>query len=68
MQVLEGAYFLHEKGVGEESQLSYRGLAQSLEEFIGKTFNDWAGSVERELQRHLEVPLMAKHTSRNMYV
>ena len=38
--------------------MSYQGLAQSLEEFIGKTFNDWADSVERELQRYLEVPLM----------
>ena len=44
--------------MGEESLMSYQGLAQSLEEFIGKTFNDWADSVERELQRYLEVPLM----------
>ena len=63
-QVLEGAYFLHDKGVGEETQVSYQTLAQSLEEFIGKTFNDWAAGVDRELQRLLEVPLMSKHSSR----
>ena len=51
---------MREKGVGEESQVSYQGLAQSLDEFIGKTFSDWANGVERELQRYLEVPLMNK--------
>ena len=50
--------------MGEETQVSYQGLAQSLEEFIGKTFNDWASSVDRELQKLLEVPLMSKHSSR----
>ena len=60
-QVLESsAHFLHEKGVGEEVQLSYLQLAQNLEEFIGRTFNDWGEAVSRDLQRHLEVPLMSK--------
>ena len=68
IQALEGAYFLHEKGVGEETQVSYRLLAQSLDEFIGKEFNEWAGGVERELQKYLEVPLMTKITSKNVYV
>ena len=60
LQVLEGAYFLREKGVGEESQLSYQKLAQSLDEFIGKIFSNWADTVERELQVYLERPLMNK--------
>ena len=55
--------------MGEESQVSYQGLAQSLEEFIGKTFNEWADSVERELQRYLEVPLMKfKYASLCVYI
>jgi dynein heavy chain len=63
MKALEGAYFLHEKGVGEESQVSYQGLAQSLDEFIGKTFSKWADTVDRELQGYLERPLMNKPKS-----
>ena len=51
---------MYEKGVGEESQVSYQGLAQSLDEFIGKTFSHWADTVDRELQGYLERPLMNK--------
>lgn len=57
---MEQAFFLHEKGVGEEVHCQYLQLAQSLEEFIGKTFNEWVATVEKELLKHLEQPLMAK--------
>ena len=66
--MLEGAYFLREKGVGEEAQLSYLKLATSLEELIGKTFNDWGAIVDRELHKQLEVPLMSKLPSRYIHV
>ena len=66
--MLEGAYFLHEKGVGEEAQLGYLKLATSLEELIGKTFNDWGAIVDRELHKQLEVPLMSKLPSRYIHV
>ena len=57
---MEGAFYLYEKGIGEEVKLTYLQLAQSLEEFVGKTFNDWIALVERDLERHLETPLMQK--------
>lgn len=60
LQALEGAFYLHEKGIGEEVSYSYLQLAQVLEEFVGKTFNDWIALVEKELNRHLETPLMQR--------
>ena len=68
IQCMERAFFLHEKGTGEETQHQYLQLAQSLDEFIGKTFNDWVGTVDKELRKHLEQPLMAKCSSRGRYV
>ena len=47
--------------------VNYLKLAQNLEEYIGKTFNDWVVTVEKELARHLETPLMAK-LHNNKYV
>jgi len=63
MEYLEQAYFLHEKGVGEEVRFQYVSLAQSIEEFVGKTFNNWVITVEKELTKYLEVPLMVKSRS-----
>lgn len=68
-QCLEAAFYLYEKGIGEEVSFNYLKLAQSLEEYIGKTFNDWVVTVEKELARHLETPLMAKlHNNKYVYV
>ena len=39
---------------------TYLQLAQSLEEFVGKTFNEWIALVEKDLDRHLETPLMQR--------
>ena len=65
VQCLEAAFYLYEKGIGEEVSVSYLKLAQNLEEYIGKTFNDWVMTVEKELARHLETQLMAKiHNNR----
>ena len=60
MKALEQAHFLHHVGMGEETQQQYLSLAQSLEEFIGKLFNDWVATVDKELWKHLELPLMSK--------
>lgn len=51
---------MHEKGVGEEVSHSYLQLAQSLEESVGKMFNEWISLVEKELGQHLETPLMQR--------
>ena len=65
IQCLEAAFYLYEKGIGEEVSVNYLKLAQSLEEYIGKTFNGWVVTVEKELARHLETQLMAKiHNNR----
>ena len=67
-QCLEAAFYLYEKGIGEEVSVNYLKLAQNLEEYIGKTFNDWVVTVEKELARHLETPLMAKlHNNKYVY-
>lgn len=48
--------------------VTYLKLAQSLEEYIGKMFNEWVVTVEKELARHLETPLMAKlHNNRYVH-
>ena len=60
MKALEAANFLHHVGMGEETCQQYQQLAQAIDEFIGKTFNDWVSTVEKELWRYLEVPLMSK--------
>lgn len=65
MKVLENAYFLYEKGIGEESNYQFLHLVQSLEEFIGKTFNEWVATVEKELLKHLETPLLARSTHKS---
>lgn len=59
-QCLEAAFYLYEKGIGEEVSVNYLKLAQNLEEYIGKMFNEWVVTVEKELARHLETQLMAK--------
>jgi len=56
--------------VGEEVHHNYLQLAQSLEEFVGKMFTDWTNSVERELDKLLETPLMlriSKYTTSCIY-
>lgn len=60
MKALEGAHFLHHVGMGEETRQQYLQLAQAIEESIGRSFNDWVVTVEKELWRYLEVPLMSK--------
>lgn len=59
-QVLEKAFYLHEKGQGEEAKLQYLRLSQNLEEFVGKTFNEWVVTVDKDLDKNLELTLMAK--------
>ena len=55
MKALEAAHVLHHVGMGEETCQQYQQLAQAIDEFIGKTFNDWVSTVEKELWRYLEV-------------
>lgn len=54
----DASFYLYGKGVGEEVHQSYLQLAQGLEEFVGKTFNDWVITVDKEMGRHLETQLM----------
>lgn len=56
---MEGAFYLYEKGVGEEVHYGYLQLAQNLEEYVGKMFNDWVVTVEKELSKYLDTQLMA---------
>ena len=61
-QALERAFFLHEKGQGEEAKLQYLQLAQAFEEFIGKRFNDWVVNVDKELGKYLNQPLICRYS------
>ena len=65
---MEKAYYLREKGYAEEVMMIYQQLSQNLEEFVGKMFNEWGSSVDKDLKRHLEVPLMCKSSSRYIYM
>jgi dynein heavy chain len=66
MKSLEFAFFLHEKGQGEEAKCQYLQLAQLLEEFVGKNFNDWVVTVEKELTKYLDQPLMIRYVIQYM--
>lgn len=56
---------MYEKGIGEESNYQFLHLVQSLEEFIGKIFNEWIATVEKELLKLLETPLLARSTQKS---
>jgi dynein heavy chain len=61
MQVLENSRdFLPPAGVGDEARAQYKQLAQALEEFVSKMFDEWASTVSHDQLKKLEVPLMAR--------
>ncbi|XP_066267393.1 dynein axonemal heavy chain 2-like isoform X1 [Branchiostoma lanceolatum] len=60
MQTLGKAFFLPKTGSGAEASTQYQQLAQALDEFIRKMFNEWTGTVERDLGKRLEIPLMCR--------
>ena len=66
-KALEKAFFLHEKGQGEEAKFQYLQLAQALEEYIGKLFNEWIVTVEKDLGKYLDRPLIVKLVHLYMY-
>ena len=59
-KALEKAFFLHEKGQGEEAKFQYLQLAQALEEYIGNIFNEWIVTVEKDLGKYLDQPLISR--------
>ena len=67
-KALEKAFFLHEKGQGEEAKFQYLQLAQALEEYIGKLFNEWIVTVEKDLGKYLDRPLIVKLVSTLVHV
>ena len=66
-KALEKAFFLHEKGQGEEAMFQYLQLAQALEEYIGKLFNEWIVTVEKDLGKYLDRPLIVRLVHLYMY-
>lgn len=61
MEVLEKSRdFLPPAGVGDEVRSQYQQLAQALEEFVSKMFDEWAYTVSHDQLKKLEVPLMAR--------
>lgn len=47
MQVINSAFYLPQIGTGEEIRTQYQQLAQALDEFVRKTFNEWTALVDK---------------------
>ena len=47
MDVINKAFYLPRIGAGEEIRNQYTQLSQALEEFVGKTFQEWALSIDK---------------------
>ena len=47
-------------GSGKETKAAYEQLVAALDEFVRKTFNDWAVMVDRQSFKRLECPLMVR--------
>nr|XP_039250408.1 dynein heavy chain 2, axonemal-like [Styela clava] len=60
MEVLNNAFFLPEIGLGQETRTAYTQLAQALDEFVRKTFNEWTSTVDDQCIRKLDRSLMQK--------
>lgn len=50
MDVINKAFYLPRIGAGEEIRNQYQQLSQALEEFVGKTFQEWALSIDKVCQ------------------
>ncbi|XP_031567025.1 dynein heavy chain 2, axonemal-like, partial [Actinia tenebrosa] len=64
MEVLDKAFFLPQIGSGDEIRTQYQQLAQALDEFVRKTFNEWTATVDKESAKLLEIPLMKRNQER----
>ncbi|KAL5251273.1 hypothetical protein ACHWQZ_G016836 [Mnemiopsis leidyi] len=60
MDVINKAFYLPRIGAGEEIRNQYQQLSQALEEFVGKTFQEWALSIDKDLGHLLDAPLMSR--------
>ena len=49
---------------GEEIKQQYQQLAQALDEFVRKVFNEWTATVEKDTSKLLDTTLMARNTHR----
>ena len=50
--------------VGEEIKQQYQQLAQALDEFVRKVFNEWTATVEKDTGKLLDTALMARNIHR----
>ena len=48
--------------LGEEIKQQYQQLAQALDEYVRKMFNEWTTTVEKDTNNMLDVPLMCRST------
>ncbi|XP_066933177.1 dynein axonemal heavy chain 2-like [Clytia hemisphaerica] len=61
--VLKNAKALPMVGLGEEIKQQYQQLAQALDEYVRKTFNEWTTTVDKDTNKLLDVPLMCRSSS-----
>ena len=59
-KVLENTQHMLKIGSGKETKAAYEQLVAALDEFVRKTFNDWAIMVDRQSFKRLECPLMVR--------
>ncbi|XP_065644391.1 dynein axonemal heavy chain 2 isoform X2 [Hydra vulgaris] len=61
---LKEATFLPKVGLGDEIKQQYSQLAQALDDYVRKLFNEWTNTVEKDTVKLLDVPLMCKNTQK----
>lgn len=67
MDVINKAFYLPRIGAGEEIRNQYQQLSQALEEFVGKTFQEWALSIDKVCQIVVFVTLVEHDVYKRSY-
>eukprot|EP00794_Sanderia_malayensis_P010712 gene10712-11859_t len=60
VMVLEKSKYLTQCGAGDEKKAQYQQLAQALDEYVRKTFNEWTVTIDKDTAKLLEIPLMSR--------
>lgn len=58
--VLNRASFLPQVGLGEEIKQQYLQLAQALDDYVRKIFNEWTTTVDKNTNKLLDIALMCR--------
>eukprot|EP01135_Chromosphaera_perkinsii_P005558 Nk52_evm107s352 gene=Nk52_evmTU107s352 len=60
MKTLDGAYYLGSYAVAEDARKQYHMLSNALDEYINRTYNEWATELDPTLIKRLESTLLCR--------